>query len=517
MKKMRKMKKAKKSSKLVSLILPLLVISIISSVFLSSCGENNSGGANQNENNNLADNQNEQNDSDNPENADTTEKITYDVPDMDCEGYNFKSLTRDGGGIYWNTVDIYAAEETGEPINDAVYRRNRIIEEKFNIEISEIKQTDVAGFAQKIIRSGNDDFDVMYSNMHGAGMLAQQGLLTNLYEVPHLDFDKPWWEKTANDSITIGGKLYSAAGNITTMTNDATWVALFNKEMLKDFGLDDHYQLVKDGKWTIDVMRENARASTKDLNGDGILTPEDQWGAIGQRECAYSLFAASGQFIVKKNANDLPELVLNNDRTVSALTKVIDFMSDDTAYINADDYYGKYANVWVEITTNVFAESRSLYLITNIEIVKNLRNMEANFGILPLPKYDETQEKYYSTMQYNNASVMSVPVTASNYERTGAILEAWAAESVDTLTKAYYDITLKGKNTRDDESEEMLDLLFSTRVIDQGMFFNWAGTQAFFEGFVTRKQVDFTSQYEKAEPKWISAIEKTLEAIQENN
>ena len=143
--------------------------------------------------------------------------------------------------------------------------------------------------------------------------------------------------------------------------------------------------------------------------------------------------------------------------------------------------------------------------------------MEANFGILPLPKYDESQEQYFSTMQYNNATVMCVPQTATNLERTGAVLEAWAAESVDTLTVAYYEITLKGKYSRDDESTAMLDLIFSTRVIDQGMLFNWSGVQDFFQGFSVRKNLDFTSQYERSEPRWITSIEKTVESIEENN
>ena len=503
----------KKSLKLTSLIFVIFAALIVLSAFLVSCGSGDSGGSDKPKNDGAAENQNAQG---NDENIETTEKITYDVPEMDCGGYNFRSLVREGWTIYWYCVDVFAEAENGEPVNDAVYRRNRILEDKFNIEISEIRQGDVAGFAQKLIKSGSDDFDVMYPTMTGAGTLIQNGYLLNLYEVPYLDFTKPWWNKTANDSITIGGKLYAAAGNITTMTNDATWVCLFNKEIIRDLGLQDHYQLVKDGKWTIDVMHENARTATKDLNGDGELTPEDQWGAIGQYECAYCLFAASGQFIVNKNDGDYPDLVLNNDRTVSAMTKIVDLMTDKTAYINADDYHGKYENVWIDITTNVFAESRCLYLLTNIEIVKNLRAMEANFGILPLPKFDETQEKYYSTMQYGNASCVAIPITSSNRERTGTIVEAWAAESVDTLTRAYYDITLKGKNARDDESEDMLDLIFSTRVIDQGMFFNWVGVD-FFQGFVSRKNVDFASQYEKVEPKWIKVIEKTLGSIEENN
>ena len=502
----------KKFLKLIALI---LILSMVLSVFLISCGSDKSNNTSNADNaGNAVDNQNAQ---DNYENAHTPAKIEYNVPEMDCEGYNFRSVVRDGYGIYWRCVDIFAESENGEAVNDAVYKRNRILEDKFKINITEIRQDDVNSFAQRIIRAGSDDFDVLYPTIHGAGAMIQNGYILNLYDVPHLDFSKPWWNKVANDSVTIGNKLYSAFGNITTMTNDATWVALFNKDLIRDFGFADPYQLVKDGKWTIDVLHANAKVATRDLNGDGVLTPEDQWGVIGQYECSYSLFAASGQLIVEKDANDFPTLTLNSERTVSALTKVIELMSDKTAYINADDYYGQYENVWIEITTNVFAESRSLYLITNIEIVKNLRNMEANFGILPLPKFDEAQEKYYSTMQYGNASTMAVPIIASNLERTGAILEAWAAESVETLTRAYYDITLKGKYSRDDESESMLDLIFSTRVIDQGMFFNWQGLLGFFDGFAKAKKVEFASQYEKAEPRWITAIEKTIEAIKESN
>lgn len=493
----------------------LLALLMIFSIALSSCNANTSENTQNAENNNPPEYQSSEESS---EVTTEEEKVVYEVPDMDCEGYNFRVVDRDGYmGMYWITVDMFAEAETGEPINDAVYKRNKLLEEKFNINITELRQDDVLTFTQKVIQSGSDDFDVMYPHMQQAGVLVQKGFLLNLYDIPHLNFDKSWWNKVANDSMTIGRKLYAAAGNITTTTNDATWTVLFNKDLSRDFGLDDPYQLVKDGKWTLDVLHENSRAATKDLDGDGILAPEDQWGAVEQHECAYSLFAASGQKIVEKNEEDVPVLTLNNDRTVSVLTKVIDFMSDDSAQIKADDYTSKYANVWDEITTKVFNESRALYLITNFDMVKSLRNMEANFGILPLPKFDESQDGYYSTMQYNNATVMCVPITASNLERTGAVLEAWAAESVYTLTKAYYDITLKSKYARDDESEAMLDLIFSTRVIDQAMLFNWSGVQDFFQGFSQSKKVDFASKYEKTEPKWNAAIEKTLAAIEDSN
>ena len=511
----------KKYFKLIPVIF-ILVIIIILSGFLFSCGENKP--ADKNDPDNAPENQNAQNIPDNPENdvnledGEIPEKIAYDVPEMDCGEYTFTVVDRDGYlGVHWITVDMFAESENGDPINDAVFKRNRFLEDMFNINIVEVRREDVLSYVQKIIQSGSDDFDVMYPHMQQAANMIQKGQIYNLYEMPYLDFDKPWWDKVANDSMTIGGKLYGATGDITTMTNDATRTVLFNKDLNQQYALGDPYQLVKDGKWTLGALHENSRAATKDLNGDGIFEPEDQWGTVHQHECAYCLFAASGQKVIEKNTDDLPELALNSDRTVSVLGRVSEFMSDVTAQIKADDYTGKYKDVWSDVSIRTFDEDRALYMITNFDMVKLLRGMETNFGILPLPKYDETQEKYYNTVQYNNATVMCIPITALNIERSGAILEAWAAESVDTLTKAYYDITLKGKFSRDNESEDMLDLIFSTRVIDQGLYFNWSGMQGFFEDFSRKKNVEFASQYEKSEPKWAKEIDKTITAIEENN
>ena len=451
--------------------------------------------------------------------ADGTEaKIEHDVPDIDFGEYAFRVLDREGyAGMYWVSVDMYAEAENGEPINDAVFRRNRRLEEKFNIKIQEIKkETDLLSFAQRSIMAGDDDFDVLYPFMQNAGAMIQKGQLVNLYEMPYLSFGKPWWNKATNDSMTVAKKLYCAVGDIATITNDSTWAVLFNKEMTKNLDLGDHYAMVSEGKWTIDVLHENSRKVTQDLNGDGILSLEDQWGALNQHESAYCLFAASGQKIIQKDANDLPTLVLNNDRTAAVLTKVVDFMSDESAQVKAEDHASKYSDIWA-VMMDTFIENRALYAIWPLRAVPDMRTMEADFGILPLPKFDEAQEKYYSVMQYNNATVMCVPVSAGNLERTGAILEAWAAESVDTLTKAYYEINLKTKHARDDESSAMLDLILSTRIVEQGLFFNWAGMQEFFMGFSQRKQMDFASQYEKAEPKWLQAIEKTINEIADSD
>ena len=61
-----------------------------------------------------------------------------------------------------------------------------------------------------------------------------------------------------------------------------------------------------------------------------------------------------------------------------------------------------------------------------------------------------------------------VPITNSDLDMTGTILEALHCVSYETVIPAYYEISLKTKYSRDVESAAMLDLIFRSRVIDIG-------------------------------------------------
>jgi hypothetical protein len=138
--------------------------------------------------------------------------------------------------------------------------------------------------------------------------------------------------------------------------------------------------------------------------------------------------------------------------------------------------------------------------------VTMLREMECNFGILPNPKLNEAQSEYYNAVHAWCTTSVSIPITADP-ERTGIVLEALTAESYYTLRPAYYDISLKNKLMRDDESGEMLDLIFDTRCYDLGHVYNWGGVFDMFGSLAAAKSTDFVSGYEKIMPK----IEKDMQ------
>ena len=103
--------------------------------------------------------------------------------------------------------------------------------------------------------------------------------------------------------------------------------------------------------------------------------------------------------------------------------------------------------------------------------------------------------------------------TAGDPARTGNVLEAMAAASADTLSPAYYDVCLTGKYIRDDESEGMLDLIFSTRNFDIGITFNWGGALNIFTGMYSTKQNTFASDCAAKESAILKSIDEFVKTI----
>ena len=102
--------------------------------------------------------------------------------------------------------------------------------------------------------------------------------------------------------------------------------------------------------------------------------------------------------------------------------------------------------------------------------VNDMRDMNTDYGFLPVPKYDETCEKYYTKVDAGN-HMLCIPKTVSDTERTSIILEALAAEGYRTVIPAYYEVALQRKYTRDVESSDMLDIIKEGRVFDIGYYF----------------------------------------------
>ena len=439
--------------------------------------------------------------------ADKWAREPIDLPEKDFGGREFRVITvnvTDENRMY----DKFSTEEqTGEPVNDALYTRRLNLEEKFNISMKSTPSASApSDVAKKSILAGDDSYDLIVDTINNVKNLASQHLLADLYTVPYIkdDLNKQWWDQALIRDLSINGKLYFQAGDIVLRDKLRLGVMYFNKDLCRSLGIEYPYQYVYDGTWTIDKMLELTKGVNKDLNGDGVMNQEDQWGFMSQYEFALHLFEASGETTVKLNSDGVPEITMNNPRALDVIQKALAACADPEAMFMADTIKGA-GDVWLQASA-FFQEDRFLLRASVFEpIPRDLRAMPTDFGVLPTPKYNEQQENYYTYVEQSGL-VIGLPMNA-DLDFAGLMTEALAYESGMTLMPAFYDLCLTSKVLRDDESEGMLDIIFNNKVYDIGYIYGIGSLPTMLNTLASAKKTDFVSQFDKSQ----GAIEKALD------
>ena len=386
------------------------------------------------------------------------EEISDDLPELDYEGYEFNIYTRVNNTFYNYVVE----EETGEVLNDAIYKRTRNVEERLNITFKETENSD-ANAPRTLMLAGDDTFDMYNSRCTHALTFWLEGLTIEIPDLPYINLDKPYWNKTANESLSLNKRQYVAMGSANIGAYDFIFTLLFNKKLISDLALASPYDLVSSNQWTIAKMDEMMREASSDLNGDGVYDIGDVYGyASGLNVTLPAFWVGSGLLSVTKDNNDVPYFSAGDEKFVSLFNKVFEITWDGNAWYKDSSNDG---NVPTSSVT-LFTENRALFMDTQVFDINRLRNMETDFGIIPYPKYDEHQENYF--VRFGFYDIFVVPKTNSDLVRTSAVIEALNSESYKTVIPVYYDLCLKTRNSRDDESEAMLDLIFNNLVVDLG-------------------------------------------------
>lgn len=510
-----------KMKKFISIIIIFMCISILISCNSENKNNENNGDSISNEDiaNDISqeiDGNTKQTPESEHDNQDT-QRILSAAPKKDFEGYEYRVLSRDETNPRWHAKDITAEEENGNPINDAVYKRNAAIEEKYNIKIVNKPSSDLLTSARNAIMADSDEYDIMMGTLRNfADVLSMGGMVEDLKNVPYLDLPKPWYDQKANEQLTIANKLYVTICDIGTTDRNATYGYLFNKKLISELGLENPYQLVRDGKWTIDKLLEMSKGVSRDLNGDGTMGIEDQYGYSGEIYNMYIGLLSARSGVTAKDDNDLPIYTGLDNAGITVFEKLLSMFGDKNISLRADDHSG---DVWgnTGIMDSAFREDRVLFFNTGIVRVTIYRDMESDFGIIPSPKRDENQKEYISTLTAVNTNSLSIPVTVRNFERTGIITDALSAESHYTLIPAYYDVQLKTKFARDDESSEMLDIIFKGRRFDLALIYDWAGVSNTFATAMQNNSPNIVSALEKIQDRIVSEIAKTIEAYNATN
>ena len=386
------------------------------------------------------------------------------VPEgTDFGGWNFNALVYTNANWGWDEI-IYE-ELTGESLNDAFYNRNLLVESLLNITITQTARDAGAlpGLFKNSVTAGDQAYAAGWLRQKEAAGCAMSNLCLDLNTLDPVDLTHPWWDYHSVEDTTMGGKNYLVATDISIADKDAIWVIYFDKQILEDVGLESPYELVDSGRWTQDKMMEMMDAAVLDLDGDGKMGKRDRWGLLTHSENFAASWLAAGEKIVSLNADGLPEATYENERFYDVWDKTLKLMKSDSCYYQDIGYI-----------SSGLRDGNTLFATEVIAFLRVYRVNERDFGVIPMPKYEESQKDYH-TYVAEGTGLMIVPKTTDDGSRLGMVLEVLGATGQDSILPAYYDVCIKTRDSRDEESGRMLDICFTTRCYDLGLMFNWGG------------------------------------------
>ncbi len=446
--------------------------------------------------------------------AETSEKITWKstgIESKDYEGRTFTFIREEiANDQAW--YHMAPAETNGETLNDKMFQRNQTIEDAFHIEIMEISSSTANADFKKAITSGDTAYDVGFLTIPGLFTIAQEGGLVNWYDLPNVNLDAEWWDRSVIEQLTLQNQLYFCTGDISPATNVRVYSLVFNKDLCRELSLELPYEAVLDGKWTIDLFNQYITNVNRDINGDGVMDYDDRWGYFSQDGNSFMMFFGGGGRVVEVNEDGKLEFVLNSDANISLATKAMEITIDASKTLMADPYVEEHGGSWAN-ASSWFAAGGSLMRSSVFEPVpRDYRSMDTDFGVLPYPKLDEDQETYY-TLAEQWSIMLSVPTTA-DAEYVGTILEVLAAESVSTVSPAFYDVCLEGKSIRDNESAAVLDILFANKLFDYALIDDSISNfQQTMRDLEAKKSTDVASKFASMTKKAEKRIEKLTETL----
>ena len=434
-----------------------------------------------------------------------------DLPEKDFGGKDFRISTKRG-----MMYEIDEEEETGDIIEDALYARNRRIEERFNIKIVPViteagdGNTHVNEVRQSIM-AADDAFDLSATYVFTTGPLVTDGCFLNWLNMPYNDLSKPWWIGGVNDKFRVGDAIYAATGDMCVSTLKLTYGVFYNRTRGADYDLNETiYDIIREGKWTIDKFIEMTRDVYVDVNGDGERSNTDFYGFTAEKATNLDVYTFAFDIpLVKNNEDGVPELAINTPKTIEAVEKVNKLYWDGVGSYIPEDY---------SEPVQMFRSGNALFTTTYLtQAFSTFRDMTDDYSILPYPKWDEAQEKYM-TGAMDNYSVLGVPVTVSDLEMVSIITESLNIESYKTLFPTYYEQALQSKYARDAESIEMIDILMAGRNFDFCTLFSSTiiGIPFMVRELVAGKSTAFASKYKSLEKGAQKGLEKVLKAYEEN-
>ena len=434
--------------------------------------------------------------------------VSDGLPEKDFGGATFTILDRTK-----YSYEFGVTEENGDLLNDAVFRRNQTVEDRFNADITTYTipcswgaESDAFNATlRSSIMAGDGAFDLVAGYAATIPALVSDGLFYDWNKLDYVDFSKPWWSELVAEELTINGKMFLATGDLSLALWQGMNCIYFNKVLGESYNIGDMYQTVLDGKWTLDKLIELSKDIYRDLDGDTKQSDDDFYGLL----CGYeteidNMKEAFEIHVTTKGSDGFPEITLVNEHTIAVVQKLNSFIHEnDGVFFTSSEPRLK--------CQNAFSDGRGVFYTATLGKSEQLRAMDDDFGILPYPKYDESQESYHST-SLDEFSLFVIPTDVKDPEMTAILTEALCAESYKQVVPVFYDTALKTKAARDEDSSAMIDIIRDSLTFDFGYLHSSSidSVGHMFVGWIRENNNNIVSSYDARSSGFATKLEKVL-------
>ena len=448
-----------KSKKSIALILALLMI--LSAFTLLACDKKGGNGGNGSDINDV--------ETDN----ETTEYVKEKYSGLDYNGYKFRIFAITPGEHYQNFIaedstEIWYEEDNADALQHAVFTRNLLTEELLNVTITPIwggSCYTVTDQTKTLVKAGGDEIDVVHNSHFKALQVAMEKYYWNLNDLESFDVSEPWWDQEYVDTFTFRkNQLYTICGDYLTLDDYATPIVYYNKNVVANLNLEDPADLVDAGTWTIDNMMDLASKATFDLSGDGKMDENDSWGLLDNGNSLVHFIEGCNCPLTALDEEGVPQVTVEKESFVNTVQYVYERLSLSTSLYeqpNDDDLI-------------IIKDDRALFYREVLGSLYNFRDMEGDFSFLPPPKLNEDQENYTSIADGIWCTALSVPITVTDTNMIGTVLDVLGGMSTDTVDKALYEIVLGPKLFREKRTVDMLQYCLAARDYDWAKDIPWA-------------------------------------------
>ena len=388
--------------------------------------------------------------------ADTSDSETNDfapVPYMaDFGNFNFIVLTRGSGSFKSNDI---TGEITGDSLSQATYKRNQSLKKKYNFNIEEIQKGDWVSAAQVAGAAGEDTYHMWSFKLRDYAALALEGYLKDMNKINNMNLDAPYYDQGLRTQGTFADMLFFITGDMLYMDDLSTMSLCFNKDLWDQYRLSDVYdknlyELVDSGEWTFEKYCTFVNKFGFDGDGDGDVDENDMLGQVYASQDILQLNVGMANSIISKDTNDL--FVFNDSaKQMNDIDAIFELLRGQACKY-AEDY-----------TSTAFHDSRALFLGATFKAFPG--KVETFAGLVPHPKYDETQESYYSFIHPHASNAIAIANAVVDIEKVASIIELTSYESMTTLTPEITEYIFT-KLPDDVSDQRMVELICKNKTYD---------------------------------------------------